>query len=111
MAAVMALQNGWGDSTSTVAESLDFKGECHLRVPQLAMPYHKCQVNNDIHGLVASVNDGSTSAFMWEWFTTKPWKDRGEVRFVRIQAGMMYFKVSEILQPRLALCPHLGLHG
>ncbi|TRM64355.1 hypothetical protein BD626DRAFT_547490 [Schizophyllum amplum] len=42
----------------------------------------KFQVNNDIHNLVASVNDGSTSAFMWEWFTTKPWQDRGEVRFI-----------------------------
>jgi len=39
-------------------------------------------VNNDIDGLVTSVNDGSTSAFMWEWFTTKPWLDSGEVRFV-----------------------------
>jgi len=66
MAGVMALQNGWADANDTrsVAESLNFK------------------VNNDIHGLVASVNDGSTSAFMWEWFTTKPWKDRGEVRFI-----------------------------
>ncbi|KAJ7455333.1 hypothetical protein B0H11DRAFT_2067698 [Mycena galericulata] len=39
-------------------------------------------VNNDIHGLINSVNDGSTSAFMWEWFTTKPWVDRGEARFI-----------------------------
>ena len=40
-------------------------------------------VNNDIRGLIDSVNDGSTSAFMWEWFTTKPFVDSGEVRFVR----------------------------
>lgn len=39
-------------------------------------------VNNNIDGLIASVNDGSTSAFMWEWFTTKPYLDRGLVRFV-----------------------------
>ncbi|EJD06839.1 periplasmic binding protein-like II [Fomitiporia mediterranea MF3/22] len=58
MAQVMALQQGWDP------ESLDFK------------------VNNDIHGLIASVNDGSTSAFMWEWFTTKPFRDSGAVRFV-----------------------------
>jgi len=25
-------------------------------------------VNNDINGLKASVNDGSTSAYMWEWY-------------------------------------------
>ena len=31
-----------------------------------------------------SVNDGTTSAFMWEWFTTKPYVDSGEVRFVRL---------------------------
>lgn len=58
MAYVMALQQGWP------TEKLEF------------------QVNNDIHGLVKSVNDGSTSAFMWEWFTTKPWVDSGEVRFI-----------------------------
>jgi len=39
-------------------------------------------VNNDIRGLIDSVNDGSTSAFMWEWFTTKPFVDAGEARFV-----------------------------
>ena len=39
-------------------------------------------VNNDIRGLIDSVNDGSTSAFMWEWFTTKPFADAGECRFV-----------------------------
>jgi len=58
MAYVMALQQGWP------TDKLDFK------------------VNNDIHGLVKSVNDGSTSAFMWEWFTTKPWVDSREVRFI-----------------------------
>lgn len=41
-------------------------------------------VNNDIRGLINSVNDGSTSAFMWEWFTTKPFADAGECRFVRL---------------------------
>ncbi len=40
-------------------------------------------MNNDIRGLIDSVNDGSTSAFMWEWFTTKPFVDAGEARFVR----------------------------
>ncbi|GLB40370.1 putative periplasmic binding protein-like II [Lyophyllum shimeji] len=58
MAYVMALQQGW--STDNL----------------------KFQVNNDIRGLINSVNDGSTSAFMWEWFTTKPFVDAGEVRFI-----------------------------
>jgi len=58
MAFVMALQQGWSPTTL------------------------KFQVNNDINGLIDSVNDGSTSAFMWEWFTTKPWLDSGEVRFI-----------------------------
>ncbi|KAI0078744.1 periplasmic binding protein-like II [Panus rudis PR-1116 ss-1] len=58
MAYVMALQQGWP------TENLKF------------------QVNNDIRGLINSVNDGSTSAFMWEWFTTKPFMDAGEVRFI-----------------------------
>jgi len=42
----------------------------------------KFQVNNDIQGLINSVNDGTTSAFMWEWFTTKPFSDAGECRFI-----------------------------
>lgn len=58
MAYVMALQQGWP------TEKLEFK------------------VNNDIRGLINSVNDGSTSAFMWEWFTTKPFVDAGEARFI-----------------------------
>lgn len=39
-------------------------------------------MNNDIHGLIKSVNEGSTGAFMWEWYTTKPYADAGKVRFV-----------------------------
>jgi len=58
MAYVMALKQGWS------TDGLKF------------------QVNNDIRGLIDSVNDGSTSAFMWEWFTTKPYADTGEVRFI-----------------------------
>ncbi|KAF5367413.1 hypothetical protein D9758_003639 [Tetrapyrgos nigripes] len=58
MAYVMAFQQGWSSTDM------------------------KFRVNNDIRGLVDSVNDGSTSAFMWEWFTTKPWLDSGEVRFI-----------------------------
>ncbi|CDO70657.1 hypothetical protein BN946_scf184756.g24 [Trametes cinnabarina] len=58
MAYVMALQQGWPTSEL------------------------KFQVNNDIRGLIDSVNDGSTSAFMWEWFTTKPFVDAGECRFI-----------------------------
>ncbi|KAF9243415.1 periplasmic binding protein-like II [Melanogaster broomeanus] len=58
MAYVMALQQGW--STDNL----------------------KFQINNDIRGLIDSVNDGSTSAFMWEWFTTKPFADAGECRFI-----------------------------
>jgi len=58
MAYVMAQQQGWP------TEGLKFK------------------INNDIRGLIDSVNDGSTSAFMWEWFTTKPFVDKGEARFI-----------------------------
>ncbi|KAF9468015.1 hypothetical protein BDZ94DRAFT_1287324 [Collybia nuda] len=58
MAYVMALQQGWP------TDNLKFK------------------INNDIRGLINSVNDNSTSAFMWEWFTTKPFLDAGEVRFI-----------------------------
>ena len=49
-------------------------------------------MNNDIHGLIASVNGSSTSAFMWEWFTTKPFLDRGDVRFVRQQNLLRFYR-------------------
>ena len=76
MAYVMALQQGWG------SQGMKFRGDIGL----LHMP-SDCRfiliiVNNDIRGLINSVNDGTTSAFMWEWFTTKPFRDAGEVRFV-----------------------------
>ncbi|KAG7089456.1 hypothetical protein E1B28_011141 [Marasmius oreades] len=58
MAYVMALQQDW---------------------PSQGM---KFRVNNDIRGLITSVNEGTSSAFMWEWFTTKPFLDAGEVRFI-----------------------------
>ncbi|KAJ6513108.1 periplasmic binding protein-like II [Mycena sanguinolenta] len=58
MAYVMALKQGWP------TDDLKF------------------QINNDIRGLIDSVNNGSTSAFMWEWFTTKPFVDAGEARFI-----------------------------
>lgn len=58
MAYVMALQQGW------------------------ATDQLKFGVKNDIRGLLDSVNDGSTSAFMWEWFTTKPFADANECRFI-----------------------------
>lgn len=44
MAYVLALQQGWG------TDGLKF------------------EIKNDISGLMDSVNDGSTSAFLWEWF-------------------------------------------
>lgn len=52
-------------------------------------------VNNDIRGLLNSVNDGSTSAFMWEWFTTKPFVDAGEGRFVSIGSSSQFFDQSD----------------
>ncbi|KIM33497.1 hypothetical protein M408DRAFT_19779 [Serendipita vermifera MAFF 305830] len=63
MSAVMAMQQGWYEDGKQVEK-------------------FKFQVNNNIDGLIKSVNDGSTSAFMWEWFTTKPYADKGLVRFI-----------------------------
>ncbi|KAG8824382.1 hypothetical protein FRC19_001898 [Serendipita sp. 401] len=65
MAAVMAMQQGWYSDVE----------KKHVEIP-------KVQVNNNIDGLIRSVNDGSTSAFMWEWFTTKPFVDQGLARFI-----------------------------
>ncbi|CAF0797295.1 unnamed protein product [Didymodactylos carnosus] len=38
------------------------------------------KVNNNFETLRASVNDGSTAAFMWETFMQKPYFDKGEIR-------------------------------
>jgi hypothetical protein len=63
MASVMAMQQGWKDE----------KGD--VKNPNF-------QVNKDIDGLIESVNDGTSGAFLWEWFTTKPFADEGKVRFI-----------------------------
>ncbi|KAH7341758.1 hypothetical protein B0J17DRAFT_704311 [Rhizoctonia solani] len=63
MASVMAMQKEWVDKDGKV------------EMPEF-------QVNNNLQGLNASINDGTTSAFLWEWFTTKPHVDSGEVRFI-----------------------------
>ncbi len=77
MAYVTALQKGW------LTENLQFQGILVYSSPSQTLG-HTITVNNDIRGLIDSVNDGSTSAFMWEWFTTKPFADAGEVRFVSL---------------------------
>lgn len=67
MVKLMAHQERWikgEDKDGEELEAIDFK------------------VCNNIDGLVEAVNDSSCSAFLWEWFTTKPWADRGEVRFI-----------------------------
>ncbi|KAH9817094.1 hypothetical protein DFH28DRAFT_963035 [Melampsora americana] len=61
MASVMALQHGW---LADGAKPIEFV------------------VNDTFKNLRDSVNDGSTAAFMWEWFTTKPFQDSGEVKFI-----------------------------
>jgi hypothetical protein len=78
----------------------------------------KYPVKNDIDGLIASVNDGSTSAFMWEWFTTKPYTEKGgqdnagEVRFVRsIPSSFCCSHHYHHSLYRLAQCQLLGLPG
>jgi hypothetical protein len=82
MAYVMALQQGWP------TDKMEFKSEqasmwTLFRVLlKIYWPMCCSLVNNDIRGLIDSVNDGSTSAFMWEWFTTKPFVVAGECRFV-----------------------------
>ncbi|WWC59579.1 uncharacterized protein I303_102136 [Kwoniella dejecticola CBS 10117] len=59
MASVLSLNEGW-----TEDEQPKFK------------------VNGQFKPLRDSVNSGETSVFLWEWFTTKPYVDSGEVRFI-----------------------------
>jgi len=64
-ASYMALREGWfSNSEKQEVEKLDFK------------------VLDTFKGLRDSVNDGTAAAFLWEWFTTKPYVDSGECRFI-----------------------------
>jgi hypothetical protein len=88
MASVMAQEQDWlKDGIELKFHGMD---DAHFRASrQYSFDVAINTVKNDINGLIASVNDGSTSAFMWEWFTTKPYTekggpdDTGTVRFVR----------------------------
>lgn len=62
---------GWGDSSTDSVEDIKFQSRSFFSlVPLIILIVNLLYltVNNDIHGLVKSVNDGSTSAFMWEWY-------------------------------------------
>jgi cyclopropane fatty-acyl-phospholipid synthase-like methyltransferase/ABC-type nitrate/sulfonate/bicarbonate transport system substrate-binding protein len=64
-----------------------FSSGSHLMVCVLAMergwhPQNDVHfaVKGDFQSLRNGVNDGSTAAFLWETFTTKPFHDSGEIR-------------------------------
>ncbi|RSH92253.1 hypothetical protein EHS25_008668 [Saitozyma podzolica] len=59
MASVLSLQQGWKEDEQP-----------------------KFKINGQFKPLRDSVNSGETSCFLWEWFTTKPYVDSGEVRFI-----------------------------
>ncbi|CAG8591497.1 1806_t:CDS:2 [Acaulospora colombiana] len=42
----------------------------------------KFKVNPTMDSLLSSVNNGSTSAFLWEWWNIKPYVDNKEVRVI-----------------------------
>ncbi|WFD30908.1 hypothetical protein MSPP1_001932 [Malassezia sp. CBS 17886] len=69
MASVLALQEGWLDERGNVAKQ-EFVGAHFARAGLRA-------VNNDFKTLRDGVNQAPK-----EWFTTKPYQDAGEVRFV-----------------------------
>jgi hypothetical protein len=76
MAYVMALQQGWPTN------DLQFQGKPYSTRPTVCPSYESFPVNDNIRGLIDAVNANTTSAFMWEWFTTKPFVNAGQVRFV-----------------------------
>ncbi|KAK9893678.1 periplasmic binding protein-like II [Cystobasidium minutum MCA 4210] len=64
-ASYMALREKWfADANAQTVEPLDFK------------------VLDTFKGLRDGVNNGEAAAFLWEWFTTKPYVDSGECRFI-----------------------------
>lgn len=67
MASVMALQHGWNTGLAGQNAEIEFK------------------VNDTFQNLRDGVNGKEpydSSCFMWEWYTTKPYADSGEVRFI-----------------------------
>jgi len=66
-----------------------FTSGSHLMVSVLADQNHwdpqkdvSYQVKGNFQNLRNGVNDLSTAAFLWEYFTTKPYQDKGEVRII-----------------------------
>jgi hypothetical protein len=108
MAYVMALQQGW--DTNEMRFQGMWRPFCAVQIKGSEKYF---TVNNDIQGLIDSVNDGSSSAFMWEWFTTKPYADAGECRFVSLLTYYvaLRFASTKHYNHRLAACQHHGHHG
>ncbi|KAK4686521.1 hypothetical protein P7C73_g3609, partial [Tremellales sp. Uapishka_1] len=67
MASVLSLQQGWSEEDQP-----------------------RFKVEGQFKPLRDSVNSEQTSVFLWEWFTTKPFVDSGEVRFI----GSVYTSTS-----------------
>jgi len=64
-ASYMALSRKWfADEKTETVEPIDFV------------------VQDTFKALRDGVNSGQTAAFLWEWFTTKPYVDSGECRFI-----------------------------
>lgn len=81
MASVLSLNQGWSE-----ADQPKFKGALHS-LTSSKRPFEvelraECAVEGQFKPLRESVNSGTTSIFLWEWFTTKPYVDSGEVRFI-----------------------------
>ncbi|SNX81745.1 uncharacterized protein MEPE_00450 [Melanopsichium pennsylvanicum] len=75
MASVMALQHGWHTSTAAGNQSANETEKAEIEF----------KVNDTFQNLRDGVNGKQpydSSCFMWEWYTTKPYVDSGEVRFI-----------------------------
>ena len=86
MAFVLGLQRGWKLDTELSFEVKgNFERTLHPSSSPLAFfsssfpfpPFVFCNKTEALLELRASVNDGSTDAFMWETFMTKPYHDSG----------------------------------
>ena len=91
MAFVLGLQRGWKLDTELSFEvkgnfertlypfssSLAFFSSSFSFPPFSFPPFVFCYKTEALLELRASVNDGSTDAFMWETFMTKPYHDSG----------------------------------
>ncbi|PVG04360.1 periplasmic binding protein-like II [Serendipita vermifera] len=74
--------SGVGSESHGMTSILAMQQEWYSDKEKKKVKKFKFKVNTTLDSLVESVNDGSTSSFLWEWWTIKPYADDKQVRVI-----------------------------